>query len=126
MTYLNSLNPYSIMQAFLAGSMPKCQEIKMEVINNNNNSSNESHYVTVVDIKNMDPCSFPGGKNPITKKGCKQSMTNMNPQEIHNNTENNNLLNVIPNDPITQLYFFGLSIVGIYILYKLLNKNNNK
>jgi len=125
MTDLNALNPYSIMQAFLAGSMPKCQEIKMEVVNNNNQSSNESHYVTVVDIQNMDPCNFPSGKNPITQKSCQQSMTNMglNAQEFYDN-ENDPFLNVMPNDLITQLYFFGLSIVGIYILYKLMNKKD--
>ena len=122
MTDLNTLNPYSIMQAFLAGSTPKCEKIKMEVINNNNHSSNESHYVTVVDIQNMDPCNFPDGKNPITKKSCQQSMTNMNPQEIED-IENNDFSNVIPNDLITQLYFLGLSIVGIYILYKVMNKS---
>jgi len=120
MSDLNTLNPYSIMQAFLAGSNPKCQEIKMEVIKNNNQSSNESHYVTVVDIQNMDPCSFPDGKNPITKKGCQQSMSNMNLQEI--NTEYNHSSNIIPNDIIIQFYFLGLTIIGIYVLYKIMNK----
>ena len=67
----------------------------------------------------MDPCDFPDRKNPITKKGCRQSMTNMNLQEIGNNESLNNL----PDDLLIQFYFFGLSIIGIYILYKFMNKN---
>lgn len=122
MSDLNVLNPYSIMQSFLAGSMPKCQKISMEVIDNNNRSSNESNYVTLVDIQNMDPCIFPKKKNPITNQGCKQSMTNMGSSEIEDETLPINT-NMIPKDVFIRLYFISLSFLGIYILYKLMKKS---
>jgi hypothetical protein len=70
---LSAFNPMAIFQAFLMGSKPDCQELTMEVIDTENNRSTESHYVTMVDIQNMDPCSFPDGKNPVTGAGCKET-----------------------------------------------------
>jgi hypothetical protein len=113
MSDLNTLNPYSIMQAFLAGSMPSCQKIQMQVIDNNNRSSNESHYVTLVDIQNMDPCNFLNGTNPVTKKKCKQGMVTMDPE---NDTSTSSY--TLPKDFIIQFYFLGLSCVSIYLLYQ--------
>ena len=119
MDNLDSINPNSLMNAFMEDSEPKCQQINMEVIDNRNQSSNESHYVTLVDIKNLDPCSFQNGINPITKKKCKQPMTTMNSVKDFNS---NNYNHFIENDPFVQFYFFGISIIGIYLLYNLMIK----
>lgn len=108
---LNVLNPYTITQAFLAGSVPPCQPLTMETIDVNNNKSSETHYVTLVDIRNMDPCSFGNRKNPITNKPCRQTFQNMSPEQIQ-----------LPSDPLAQLYFFSLSALSIYILYKIIEK----
>ena len=78
---LNALNPFGIMQSFMSGSKPKCQQITLETIDNNNNKGNESHFVTLVDLQNMDPCSFPNRKNPITKKDCRETFHNKNNNE---------------------------------------------
>ena len=109
---LNVLNPFAIMQAFLSGSTPDCQEITMETIDINNNKSSETHYVTTVDIKNMDPCTFQDGNNPVTNVKCKESF----------NTDTNNETVSLPTDPIVQLYFLGLAIIGLYVLSKLMAK----
>ena len=68
---LDVLNPYTIMSAFLSGSTPPCQEITMQVIDASNNKSSETHYVTTIDIKNTNACSFPNGRNPLTGYTCK-------------------------------------------------------
>ena len=115
---LNTLNPYGIMQSFLSGSTPQCQEITMEKIDVNNNRSTETEYVTVVDIKNMDPCNFRNGQNPITRRGCQQAFTNRLNEK--NDDSNNNLS--LPSDPLAQIYFASLSAVGIYIIYRLMDK----
>jgi hypothetical protein len=108
---LNVLNPFAIMQAFLSGSTPPCQEITMETIDINNNKSSETHYVTTVDIKNMDPCMFQNGSNPVTKLKCREAFTNDNETVS------------LPNDPIVQLYFLGLAFIGIYVLSKLISNS---
>lgn len=109
---LNALNPFSIMQAFMSGTTPDCQEISMETIDVNNNKSSETHFVTLVDINNMDPCLFPDKTNPITKEKCREAFTtsdDMSPK--------------LPDDTIDQIYFASLAGVGIYILYKFMLKN---
>ncbi len=107
---LNVLNPFAIMRAFMSGSNPHCQTITMTTINNDNVKSSESHYVTLADISNMDPCSFPNGKNPVTNQQCKETFANLNPATI-------------PNDPLSQIYLAGLGALGVYILYRMMEKS---
>ena len=113
MSDLNVLNPFAIMQAFMSGSTPPCQELTMETIDNNNNKSTETHYVTTTDIKNTDPCTFPDGKNPVSGIQCKNAFTTYN---NNNNTD-------LPQDPLVQLYFLGLTFIGIYIFIRLMDKS---
>ena len=107
----DQINPYSIMQSFFTGSISSCQSIEMEVIDNNNQSSNESHYATLVDIQNINPCSFLNGENPLTKKKC------LNPYKLSNTDF------YLKNNILIQLYFLALSLIGIYILYKFMLKS---
>ena len=115
MSNLNVLNPFNILQAFLSGGTPPCQEITMETVDVNNNKSSETHYVTLVDIANMDPCSFSDKKNPRTGVKCKESFTSYNLNESEEFP--------FPKDTFDQLYFAGLGGLGIYILYKLMEKS---
>jgi hypothetical protein len=107
MSNLNALNPFAITQAFMAGATPDCQEITMETITTDNIKSSESHYVTLVDIKNMDPCIFSNGENPATKKKCQETF----------------VMNLFPeDDPWKDIYMIGLSVLGIYTLIKIMDK----
>jgi hypothetical protein len=114
MSNLNVLNPYAIMSSFLSGSTPPCQEITMQTIDVNNNKSSETHYVTVTDIQNMDPCSFPGGKNPASGDKCK---------ETFNIGVGKDASPIMSDDPMAQLYLASLAGIGIYILYRLMDKS---
>ena len=51
---LNAFNPMELFQSFFSDANPDCQELKMETMDIYNNKSTESHYVTLMDIKNMD------------------------------------------------------------------------
>jgi hypothetical protein len=107
---LNVLNPYSIMSAFLSGSTPPCQQITMQTITTDNVKSSETNYVTLTDITNMDPCTFPNGKNPVSGQSCRETFQNLETK--------------IPQDPLTQMYFASLGILGLLILYRLMEKSN--
>ena len=109
---LSVLNPFKIMQSFLSGSTPPCQEITMQTIDVNNNKSSETHYVTTVDIQNMDSCMFSNGTNPVTGTTCKESFQ---PNE-------DTSMVYLPDDPVAQIYFAGLALIGLYILIKLMDK----
>jgi len=108
---LNVLNPFAILRAFLSGSTPPCQTITMQTITSDNVRSSESHYVTLADITNMDPCSFPDKKNPVTGQKCRETFQNLNPETV------------MPDDPLAQLYFASLGVVGLFILYRLMEKS---
>lgn len=115
---LNALNPFKILQAFGAGSVPDCQELTMNTIDIYNNKSSETHHVALVDIKSIDPCSFPDKKNILTGQKCKETFNNYNI-----NDENFiSIIPKIPDDILAQLYFSSLGLLGIYILYKLSQK----
>ena len=112
---LNALNPFAILQSFMSGATPPCQEITMQTINVNNTKSSETHFVTVTDIKNIDACSFPNNTNPITKAKCKESFqsgvsANAEPVEM-------------PDDITSQLYFAGLAFVSLYIFHRFMEKS---
>jgi len=117
MSDLNVLNPYGIMQSFLSGSTPPCQELTMQTIDNNNNSSTQTEFVTVVDIQNMDPCSFQDQVNPITGAGCQQAFTNRTQSK---KKEKQPI--TIPKDTIAQIYLGSLAIVGMYMIYRFMEK----
>ena len=115
---LNAFNPMEMFQAFLSGSKPDCQELTMETIDIYNNRSTESHFVTLIDIQNMDPCIFQDKINPVTGDQCRETFSNLN--------QNNNQCYTcykIPKDPLTQMYFASLGALGVFILYRIMVKN---
>jgi len=164
---LNAINPFSMMQSFLGGSTPPCQKITMETIDVNNKRSSETHYTTVIDIQNMDPCNFSNGINPITSVRCnlggggnsssrqgfsiqqsssprpaaigqkkqkkqkkpkkvvvRKKNKKRNKQAFQNLYDDEEVLYddeelKMPKDKLIQFYFFGLSILGVYILYRI-------
>ena len=119
---LNAFNPAGLFQAFLEGSTPDCQKITMEIIDIDNNITTESQYVTTVDIRNMDPCSFRNKINPVTNKHCKETFENLEDED----TPQPEIINYnfsLPNDPIVQVFFASFGIFGIFLLYKILLKN---
>ena len=111
---LNVLNPFTIMQSFMSGSTPDCAAVTLQTVNINNNTGSDTKFVTLVDLKNMDPCSFPNGQNKFSNKSCKQTFVNRKEEEETSAS--------LPNDPIVQFYFASLSIIGIYVLYRIMMK----
>lgn len=71
---LGKLNPLDLFKSFMMGDNPDCMSVTLETIrpaldDNLNDtgmdiSGNQTQYVAVADVKNMDPCIFPDKKNP--------------------------------------------------------------
>ena len=117
---LSVLNPYALLQSFLAKNPGPCQEITMETIDNNNVTGSETQFVTLLDIQNIDPCSFPNGTNPVTGASCSQGFT----QREKKKNKNNKKCPSLPKDIIAQTYFTGLACLGIFIFVKIMEKSN--
>ena len=103
------------MQSFMSGSTPDCAAVTLQTVSNENTTKSETNFVTLVDLKNMDPCSFPNGQNKFSEKSCKQTFVNRKEGEEETSMS-------LPNDPIVQFYFASLSIIGIYVLYRIMMK----
>ena len=107
-TGLENLNPFGVMGAFAAGSKPKCQEITMQTIDVNNVSGSATHYVTLTDIKGMPNYYFSNGQPPQLEGF--QSQLDPAPVDL-------------PDDLGIQFYYACLSVVGIYIIYRIMSKD---
>jgi hypothetical protein len=112
---ISNMNIGSIFTSAFSGSAPPCQKITMETIDENNNASSEEHYVALVDIVNMDPCSFPNQTHPITKALCKNAFQNMNENQYER-------VKVKEKDPIIKFFYICISLLGVYIIYKMSQK----
>jgi hypothetical protein len=110
MNKLNDLNPLALMHAFNTGYNPDCKQIKLETIDVNNNKGSETHYVALVDINNQHLEGFTS--NSLNSYS---STANYNPSNVDY---------VLPDDPVVQLYFAGISGLVIYILYMIIHKNH--
>lgn len=106
---LNAFNPMELFQSFLSGSKPNCQELTMETIDVNNIHSTESHFVTLVDIQNMDPCTFPNRVNPVTGAQCTETFAN-----YHTTPPNP--------DAVSCMYLASAGLLGTFLLYLVMKK----
>jgi hypothetical protein len=106
------LNPFEIMPSFLTETNPHRQQINMQTITDDVIQSSEKHYLTLIDTSNMDPCTFSNGTNPVTGQKCKKASEQSQPEIL------------IPNDPLAELYFAGLGVLGLFILYRLMEKSH--
>ena len=113
-------NPFRVFAAFQLGQDPECEEITMDVTPTSVNDyrSMQTEYVSSFDIRQMDPCEFPDKYNPLTKQRCVEGFTNRNQNNKINRSINhkinNNKLSVIET-----IYYFILSCLVIYLLYRL-------
>ncbi len=113
---LNAFNPATLFSAFLSGSKPDCQELTMETVDIYNNKSTETHYVTLTDIKNMDPCIFQNGTNPATGQKCRETFANLDDDSFDSLYWSYK----IPDDPLVKTYFASLGVLSVYVLYKIM------
>jgi len=112
MSNIGKVNPFQILQSFVMGSNPECQEITLQTIDSKNNVSTETQFVATLDIESMTACSFPDKKNPLTGVKCKEAFSNMNVSEFKSSK--------MPEELIAKVYFSALGVFVFYILLKLL------
>jgi hypothetical protein len=67
---LGALNPVQLFNGFTAGTYPDCAKITLETVNNDNQKKNETQYIAMIDMVQLNPCSFPGRYNPASGKSC--------------------------------------------------------
>ena len=68
---LGALNPVPLFKAFTAGTYPDCSQITLQTVDNNNSKNNETRHLALVDVVEMNPCSFPNKTNPASGARCR-------------------------------------------------------
>ncbi len=117
------LNPLDMFESFL-DTNPKCMMLKMPVTIPGKGVVQQEKPVSMVDIAQMDPCSFPyyGYRNFVSNAVCnRQGFEN-----IYDKTENFYDKTYIEIDDIFdthELYSLTMSCVALYIILKAININ---
>ena len=138
---LNAFDPAGLVSSFSEGGTPDCRMLTMETIDSENTHSVESNYITVSDIKDMDACLFPNGKNPMTKGVCSggEYKGNIAPLPFSDPSKSSpprrkkrsgfrtgielddfmfdTDMGIPMNDPACVVFFASIGILGIYITH---------
>jgi len=80
---LGALSPVQLFNGFTAGTYPDCAEISLQTVDNENVKRSKKHHVALVEMVEMNPCSFPGNYNPasgIRGKSCPENFNAMGAQ----------------------------------------------
>jgi len=68
---IEDINTATLFRGFMEEEHPRCREYNLPVRGNDNKENNERHFIADSDVREMNACSFPDRKNPITGAGCK-------------------------------------------------------
>lgn len=91
---LGALNPVQLFNGFTAGTYPDCAKITLQTVDNNNAKSMETKYIAMVDMVELNPCSFPNRYNPASGKSCQvkaDGFQEMNPNANAKEAKSNNM-----------------------------------
>lgn len=108
------INPFEILQSFMQGSDPECQSVTLETIDADNNKSQQTRYMAVSDIKNLSPCYFNDGKNPLTGQSCIETFVDGN-----NQVKERDISSFLPDDTLSHIYFASLGALAMYLIYRI-------
>lgn len=112
---IDHIKPYKFFQAFFLGSNPDCIEVNMKTNDVNNKKENKKKWVANVDVQDFNPCWFADNINPMTKKSCKQGFQNRIEKQFEKKFNKSQL----PDDMIAKTYYTLLSVLFMYLLYKI-------
>lgn len=130
MSNIQRTNPSGLLNAVLPANSDdsKCHEVTLNTYHQQGNGrvikANEKQHMTKYDIKKIDPCSFKDNKNPVTKKtgtNCDETFSSMN-QPIEEEIVEENNYSKMPDDQLMQLYLSSLTLLGLYLVLKFINK----
>lgn len=124
---LDALNPLQLFSAFMEGNNPLCAEVKLETIGSNNRKKTEAGYVPISELKQLE------SSNDIPKGTVTSQMNDALKSHVKENTEGFININDVSDykktskkkykvDKFLNKYFFGICILFLYILYRVLNK----
>lgn len=101
MQNLEAVNPANFWRAIKTEAKPECIPIRMPTRDNRDVIRMETKHVPTIEVRSMDACLFPGGKNPETGIGCRETFDSME------------------SDYFLQFYIGAVSLLGLYLVYNI-------
>jgi hypothetical protein len=118
--------PAAMFSAFLLPPHPQCAEVAIDVNAGDGiasghggvdlNFESVKRHVILSDIHKQDPCIFTAKVNPVSKEKCQEGFSNLSKQPMRT---------IVPDNPSVKLYMFLVSLLGSYLVFKLLFKTKN-
>ena len=124
MSNIQRTDPSGLLKAVLPSNEEdsKCHEVTLNTYNQQGNgkvkNSTETKYMTKYDICNVDESNFTTGQKPDM---CNETFSSMN-QPIEEEIEEENNYSKMPDDQLMQLYLSSLTLLGLYLVLKFINK----
>lgn len=113
-----SLNPMILLKGFAEGSRPWCKAVTKDIINNNNQTWKETHHIALNDL---DPNELNSVDRAKLSKFKNDAKNNNKDGQCEGFVNVNNFQRVIDKE-IPRTYIFGVSLLYIYILYRMMHK----
>jgi len=113
-----SLDPTMLLKGFVEGAKPWCKAVTKEVINDNNQSFDKTHHVALSDL---DPSELNSVDKAKLSKFKKDAANNNKDGQCESFTNINSFQKIIDNE-LPRTYIFGISLLYIYILYRMMHK----
>ena len=116
------LNPLGLFTVFFEPAFPECGYTTINAVKGPGVSvSTESAWVAKSDLIGAEPCAFKDNKNPLTGATCNapEGFTTLSPQKLTQAPERF----IIPKNKVVHFYMILVSLLGSYLLYKMLFKN---
>lgn len=135
MSNVAQINPLQILLSFVSGPTSTCQKITMETIDAEDRRGVETAYVLNKDIELMNPDWFTIHPKPSREqlkeiemedepfKGMDSDSSIKKPNTLKGSKID---YSKIPDDLLIKIYYTSLGLLGIYLMFKILMKNNKK
>lgn len=97
-----------------------CKSVTLTTNDAQNNTNNETHYMALHDIEDIDPCNFPLGTNPVTNESCVEAFTSLDQMEEKRKRGK------MPADFLSKMYLISLGGLMAYLVYSVVTKSRRK
>ena len=134
LTNIVSLNPVKMMNKIMTDTRNSCTLLKMDTVDASNNHKLGTGYVSLSDIRQMDPnwfsSTYPKPTIPTLEaeeaESFKTRGSNYNNNNNNNNNNNDDVFSSVSNvnfnnvNKLPPIYFNLLSLIGIYIMLEIM------
>ena len=121
---VGDINPLTMFSAFMEGNEPPCAEVTLETIDENNAVSNESGFIPINELKQLQSSgNIPD--NTVTGEMLSEMKASSSTKESFVNMctgKSNNDGPIKKENGYQKLYVGGVALLFIYLLYRMMRK----